>query len=210
MIFKKYNLWQKSPSGVTNIIDAGVQGIIPETPKKGDHVFDNISNLIVANNEIACRAAEDKAIELGYTTKLLTTSLTGEAREVGVYLIDKAKNYSKKSGKYVFISGGETTVTIKGSGKGGRNQEMVLGSVELLAETEVVFASFATDGIDGESNAAGAVVDGFSLLEARKKNLDPTEFLKKNNSHNFFKKLDDLFITGPTGTNVMDIQLIVI
>ncbi|MCK5030322.1 MAG: DUF4147 domain-containing protein [Thermoplasmatales archaeon] len=210
MIFKKYDLWQKLPSGVTNIIDDGVQGILAETPKKGDHVFDNLSNIIVANNEIACKAAEDKARKLGYTTKLLTTSLTGEAREIGVYLVYKAKNYSKESGKYVFISGGETTVTIKGNGKGGRNQEMVLGSVECMADTEIVFASFATDGIDGKSDAAGAVADGFSLIEARKKDLDPSGFLKENNSYNFFKRLDDLFMTGPTGTNVMDIQVIVI
>jgi glycerate-2-kinase len=93
MIFKKYDLWQKLPSGVTNIIDDGIHGILAETPKKGDPIFDNLSNLIVANNEIACKAAGDKAKKLGYTTKLLTTSLTGEAREVGVYLVDKAKNY---------------------------------------------------------------------------------------------------------------------
>jgi hydroxypyruvate reductase/glycerate 2-kinase len=198
------------PSGVTNIIDDGIQGILAETPKKDDPVFDNLSNLIVANNEIACKAAEDKAIELGYTTKLLTTSLTGEAREIGVYLVDKAKNYSKESGKYVFISGGEATVTIKGNGKGGRNQEMVLGSVECMADTEIVFASFATDGIDGKSDAAGAIADGFSLIEARKKDLDLARFLKENDSYNFFKRLDDLFMTGPTGTNVMDIQVIVI
>jgi len=210
MIFKKYDLWKKLPSGITNVIDDGIQGILAETPKEYDPVFDNLSNLIVSNNKIACKAAEDKANELGYTTTLLSTSLTGEARELGVYLVDKAKNYSKKLGKYVFISGGETTVTIKGNGKGGRNQEMVLGSVELLADTEVVFASFATDGIDGESDAAGAVADGFSLTEARKKDLNPSIFLKDNNSYNFFKRLDDLFITGPTGTNVMDIQVIVI
>jgi glycerate-2-kinase len=87
---------------------------------------------------------------------------------------------------------------------------MVLGSVECMADTEIVFASFATDGIDGESDAAGAVADGFSLIEARKKDLDLAGFLKENDSYNFFKRLDDLFMTGPTGTNVMDIQVIVI
>jgi len=171
--------------------------------------FDNLPNIIVANNEIICKAAEEKAIELGYMTKLLTTSLTGEAVEIGVFLVDKAKNYSKESGKYVFISGGETTVTIKGSGKGGRNQEMVLGSVECLADTDIVFASFATDGIDGKSDAAGAIADGFSLMEANKKDLNPIEFLSDNDSYEFFNKLEDLLMTGPTGTNVMDIQIIV-
>jgi hydroxypyruvate reductase/glycerate 2-kinase len=210
MIFKKYYLWQKLPSGVTNVIDDGVQGILAETPKKGDHVFDNLSNLIVANNEIACKAAEDKARKLGYTTKLLNTSLTGEAREIGVYLVDKAKNYGKELGKHVFISGGETTVTIKGNGKGGRNQEMVLSGVESMVSGDIVFASFATDGIDGKSDAAGAIADGFSLIRAHKKDINPAEFLKDNDSYEFFNKLDDLLMTSLTGTNVMDIQIVVV
>jgi len=209
MIFKKYDLWQKLSFDTIKVIDSGIQGIIAETPKKDDSIFDNLYNIIVANNKIACKAAENKATELGYTTKILTTSLTGEAREIGVYLVNKAKNYCKESEKYVFISGGETTVTIKGNGKGGRNQEMVLGSVESMADTDIVIASFATDGIDGKSDAAGAVADGFSLIKARKKDLDPSDSLMENNSYNFFKRLGDSFMTGPTGTNVMDIQIIV-
>ena len=109
----------------------------------------------------------------------------------------------------VFISGGETTVTIKGSGKGGRNQEMVLGSIKELANKKVVFSSFATDGVDGMSDAAGAIADAYTLMRAHEKDLDPTRFLDENNSYEFFKNLDDLFVTGPTGTNVMDIQILV-
>jgi hydroxypyruvate reductase/glycerate 2-kinase len=163
----------------------------------------------VANNEVACKAAKLKAEELGYKTMLLTTSLEGEARNIGKYLAEKATNYLTKSKKMVFISGGETTVTIKGNGKGGRNQEMVLGSIKDLENKDVVFSSFATDGIDGMSNAAGAIADAYTFIRARKKDLNPKTFLNDNNSYEFFKKLGDLFITGPTGTNVMDIQILV-
>jgi len=209
VIFEKYNLWQKLPSGVKQTINDGIKGKIAETPKKGDPIFSNFFNFIVANNNMACRAAEYKAKKLGYETKLLTTSITGEAREIGFYLVNKVKNYDKESGKHVFISGGETTVTIKGNGRGGRNQEMVLSGVESIAGENIVFASFATDGIDGKSDAAGAITDGFSLTRAYKKDINPSEFLKNNDSYDFFNLLDDLLITGPTGTNVMDIQILV-
>ena len=111
--------------------------------------------------------------------------------------------------KMVFISGGETTVTIKGNGRGGRNQEMVLSSVTDLSDKDVVFSSFATDGIDGTCDAAGAIADAFTLGRAYEKDLDPITFLDNNNSYEFFKNLGDLFVTGTTGTNVMDIQIII-
>ena len=140
---------------------------------------------------------------------LLTTSLDGEAKDIGKYLAEKVINYLTDAKKMVFISGGETTVSIKGSGKGGRNQEMVLGSIEEIANSKVIFSSFATDGVDGICDAAGAIADTYTLMRARKKNLDPNRFLNENNSYEFFKNLDDLFVTGPTGTNVMDIQILV-
>ena len=208
-ILKKYELWMKLPSSVREIIEDGANGKIPETPKKDDPVFGNVFNFIVANNEVACRAAKDKAEELEYKTMLLTTKLDGEAKEIGKYLAEKATSYLTDAEKMVFISGGETTVTIKGSGRGGRNQEMVLGGVEVLSDKDVVFSSFATDGIDGMCDAAGAIADAYTLMRARKKDLDPNRFLDENNSYEFFKNLGDLFTTGPTGTNVMDIQILV-
>jgi len=208
-ILKRYNLWEKLPPAVIKAIEDGVHGRISETPKKDDPIFDNVFNFIVANNEILCKAAEDKAEKLGYKTMLLTTSLTGEAKDIGRYLVDKARNYSMDVKKIVFVSGGETTVTVESSGRGGRNQEMILAGVEDLDETDIVFASFATDGIDGASDAAGAIADGFTLMRAVEKDLDPDGFLEDNNSHEFFKRLDDLLMTGPTGNNVMDIQIIV-
>jgi glycerate 2-kinase len=208
-IFNNYNIWENVPVAVRTVIMDGITSKIPETPKNGDAVFDKVWNCIVANNELACKAAENKAKELGYTTMLLTTSLTGEAKEMSRYLVDRAQNYETDDTKMVFIAGGETTVTVKGNGKGGRNQELVLASVTKLDDTEIVFASFATDGIDGTSNAAGAIADGVSMTRARNKNLNPERFLEENNSYVFFKELDDVFMTGPTGTNVMDIQLLI-
>ena len=208
-VLERYDLWEKIPLSVKKVVDDGVKGVIPDTPNKDDVVFKNVFNFIVANNGIACKAAERKARNLGYKTMLLTTSLDGEAKEKGRFLVDKVLNYMNSERKLVFISGGETTVTIHGDGKGGRNQEMILGSVRELFEKDVVFASFATDGVDGMSDAAGAIADGFTLSRAQRKDLDPDVFLRDNNSYEFFKNLDDLFMTGPTGTNVMDVQIVI-
>jgi len=208
-ILKNYNLWMKVPRSIRKIIDNGIAGKIPKTPKKDDSLFSNVNNLIVANNEIACKTAEEKAKDLGYQTMLLTTKLEGEAKEVGKYLVEKAKNYTIKADKMIFIAGGETTVTIHGNGKGGRNQEMILGSVKELANNDVIFSSFATDGIDGVCDAAGAIADGFTLSKANNMKLDPNDYLNDNNSFEFFKLLNDLLLTGPTGTNVMDLQLLI-
>jgi len=208
-ILDKYNLWEKIPSSVSEIISDGIKNRIDETPKKDNIVFKNVNNFIVANNEIACKAAEKKAQNLGYDTMLLTTCLDGEAKDKSIFLVSKALNYKKPGKNIIFISGGETTVTIHGEGKGGRNQEMVLAAVKKMDKNDVVFASFATDGIDGMSDAAGAIADACSYARAKKIDLDPDVFLEDNNSYEFFKNLDDLFFTGPTGTNVMDLQLIV-
>jgi glycerate-2-kinase len=208
-ILKKYKLWLKVPESVRKIINEGVDGNIPETPKKNDSAFKKVYNCVIANNKIACNAAEEKAEELGYKTMLLTTNLEGDARENGNYLIEKALNFHTYAKKFMFISGGETTVKIKGKGKGGRNQEMVLSCINKMADKNLVFASFATDGIDGSSDAAGAIADSYSLYRAKENKLDPSKFLMENNSFEFFKNLGDILITGPTGTNVMDIQLII-
>ena len=208
-IIKKYNLWLKVPPTIRDVIGNGIVGKIPETPKKGDPVFTNVFNFLVANNDIACNSAEEKAEELGYKTMIVTTHLEGEAKEVGKYLVDKAINYLTNSKKIAFISGGETTVTIKGKGIGGRNQEMVLSGISELADKDVVFSSFATDGIDGKCDSAGAIADSYSLSRANKLGLDPISFLEENNSNKFFKLLEDLLITGPTGTNVMDLQILI-
>ncbi len=207
-ILDKYHLWNRIPIKVSAIIDEGIDGKILETSKNGNPIFNNVHNFVVANNRIACIAAIDKAKSLGYKTKLLTTSLTGEAKNISAMLLDKVKDRYKSHS--IFISGGEPTVTIEGNGKGGRNQELVLGGVKLIENSEIVLASFATDGIDGKSDAAGAIADGFTFSRAVNKGLNSKKYLEKNNSYEFFSKLKDLLITGPTGTNIMDIQIILI
>ena len=206
-ILQEHNLWNNTPKSIKETIDKGIKGEIAETPKPGDKVFQKVKNTIVANNTMACRAAYKKAKELGYKPMIYSTTLTGEARETGKLLVEQAKNTAKPNS--VLIAGGETTVTLKGKGKGGRNQEMVLSTVDLIADTPFVFSSFATDGIDGNSDAAGAIADGFTKKCADAKELSTNKYLSNNDSYHFFKSLDDLLFTGPTGTNVMDIQILV-
>jgi glycerate 2-kinase len=207
-ILKRYALWVNIPVTVRTVIMEGIAGNISETLKANDPVFKTVFNYIIATNERACQSAMDKAKELGYDPELITTSITGEARVVGRYLINNVvKNLKHK--KHVIITGGETTVIVHGGGTGGRNQELVLSCVEEIADNEVVIASFATDGIDGNSDAAGALADGFTLTRAREQKLNPSRFLKQNNSNFFFQTLGDALLTGPTGTNVMDIQIFI-
>jgi len=204
-VLKKYDLWENIPQSIQNVILKGINGELPETPKPGDSTFDRVSNTIIANNSKACEAVKSKAEEFGYKSTILSTELTGEARDVGKTLIKYVKNL--KSGT-VLVAGGETTVKVKGSGKGGRNQEMVLSSVNYIADTDIVFSSLATDGIDGNSDAAGAIADRYTKERAEKKNMKADAYLENNDSYHFFKKLNDLLMTGYTGTNVMDVQLL--
>jgi glycerate-2-kinase len=207
-IFEQYLLWEKTPVSVKKVIDDGIAGRIPETLKEDDPVLKKVFNFIVANNLLACQGAVAKAKELGYITKLITTSVTGEARMTGRYLIEKAKE-SLFHGRTIFITSGEPTVMVRGPGTGGRNQELVLSCVEEIAGSDMIVTSFATDGIDGNSDVAGALADGRSLARACKKNLDISTFLNENNSYVVFSELKDTLLTGPTGTNVMDIQIII-
>lgn len=206
-ILHHYKLWGEISAAVRTVIEDGRKGQIPETLKKEDAAFEKVFNFIVANNEQACQAAVKKAGELGYNAKLITTSMTGEAKTLGRYLIDRVTNSLTKENA-AFVTGGEPTVTVRGNGVGGRNQELILGCVEDIAGSDMVLASFATDGIDGNSDAAGAIADGCSFTRAQKKHLAPSRFLKDNNSYTFFHVLGDSIHTGLTGTNVMDIQII--
>jgi glycerate 2-kinase len=206
-ILYRYKIWEKISPVIRTIIEEGIAGHSSETLKEGDPAFDKVFNFIVANNERACQGAMTKATELGYEAKLITTSLTGEAKVLGRYLINRIdKSLTKENAAFIF--GGEPTVIVRGNGLGGRNQEFVLSCVEEIAGSDIVIASFATDGIDGNSDAAGALADGFTFGRAQKKQMIPSRFLKQNNSYAFFHALGDTLHTGLTGTNVMDIQLI--
>ncbi|KYK24964.1 hypothetical protein AYK25_05755 [Thermoplasmatales archaeon SM1-50] len=208
-ILHRYRLWETIPGVVRNVLEKGLKGYLPETPKQDDSAFERVFNFIIANNEHACQGALHKAREIGYAGELLTTSMTGEARILGKDMISRVKQRLSEE-KTAFISGGEPTVTVLGDGIGGRNQEFVLGCVEEIAGSNILVASFATDGIDGNSRAAGALCDGLTFARALKKNLHPNYFFKQSNSFVFFDKLGDALLTGVTGTNVMDIQIMLL
>jgi len=213
-VLKKYDLLNKIPENIKKRIQLGLSGKIEETPKPGDKIFRNVHNILIASNRTACIAAVKKAKELGTNSMLLSTYIEGEAKHVGTVLVGLAKeihNYNTPIKKpAVIVCGGETTVTVTGSGKGGRNQELALGSaLKLSGLNGTIIASIATDGIDGNSDAAGAIADGHTLKRARELDLDPIKYLVDNNSYEFFKKLGDIIFTGPTGTNVNDLMIIV-
>ncbi|RLF38328.1 MAG: glycerate kinase, partial [Thermoplasmata archaeon] len=143
----------------------------------------------------------------GYHARVIGTGIQGEAREIGKALAEYAMFFPRSPS--IIIAGGETTVTVKGEGRGGRNQELVLAAVTHLSHEPLVFISCGTDGIDGNSPAAGAVADGESLEKAYRAGMKPEEYLERNDSYSFFHALGDDIITGYTGTNVMDIQIMV-
>ncbi len=212
-VLVKYGVYDMTPASIKGRLEKGVRGEIPETPKPGDHIFDRVNNVVVAGNIIALDAAAKKAFELHYTPLILGSCIIGESREAGLVLSGIAKE-CLKSGNPVeppaaIISGGETTVTIRGSGKGGRNQELVLGSLQDYTPG-ITIVSADTDGIDGVTDACGAIADGTTLEMARKEGLSIADALKENASYDFFRSLGDLIFTGPTGTNVSDLRLILV
>jgi len=202
-ILQKYSLWDTNPA-----IKKSITRAITHQKKEKKVSLKNVDNLIIANNQLACTKAATVAQKHGYYPYILTTTLQGEARQIGKDLARYAKIFPRANS--IIIAGGETTVTVTGNGKGGRNQELVLSALQELHDIPIVIASCGTDGIDGFTNAAGAIADGYSLSRASKKGLDPCIYLKNNDSYTFFHKLSDLLITGPTGTNVMDLHVLVI
>jgi glycerate-2-kinase len=196
-------------------LSEGQKGLIPETPKASDKAFKKVVNVVVGNNRLASLTASECLKSEGLNTLLLSATLEGEARHVGVVLASIAREVSV-SGNPVsrpagIVAGGETTVTVTGKGSGGRNQEIVLAALQKLKSiNRAVVASLSTDGIDGPTDAAGAIADGRTLAKAMKAGLAPEEYLANNDSYHFFSKLDDLIFTGPTGTNVNDISIIVV
>jgi len=209
-IVEKYQLAEKLPKAVMAIFQQGTAGSIPETPKKGDEVFSKVQNLIVGNNRNALLAAQEQAISLGYNTMILSSQIEGEAREVAQVFASIGKEISQ-SGLPIappacVLAGGEPTVTIRGEGKGGRNQELALAcAISIDGWDRIALLSAGTDGTDGPTDAAGAIVDGTTCRRALEADLDPNAFLMANDSYPFFEFLGDLVKTGPTRTNVMDI-----
>jgi hydroxypyruvate reductase len=216
-ILQKLRIAEQLPVAVRRRLKAGVKGRIAETPKKRDPVFQGIEHAYVGNNAQACKAAAREAGKLGYRAMILTSRLEGDNGEAARFHMSIAEEIALHNRPVrrpaCLISGGETTVKVSGKGMGGRNQEFVLHCVRTLANlsTPCVVASLGTDGTDGPTDAAGAIADNASLVHS----LDyGSDFLSKsladNDSYQFFKSLDDLIITGPTRTNVMDLHLILL
>ncbi len=214
-VLKQYGLTDEAPESILRTLREGERGIIPETPKEGDRIFENVENLIIGSNKKALTAAKEKAEDLGLSTNIISDTIGGEADEIGKWLAEIAISEKMDGGAQrnplCLISGGETTVTVRGNGLGGRNMELALAfAMEIDGIDGITLLSAGTDGTDGPTDAAGAIVDGGTLKNAREAGLDPAEFLRDNDSYNFFRRAGGLFVTGPTGTNVMDIQIVVI
>jgi glycerate-2-kinase len=214
-VLKKYGLWDKAPASIKKVLSNGEKGVIPETPKANDEAFKKVFNIVVGNNRLASKTAQENLKSEGLNTLLLTTTLEGEARHVGTMLASIAREISVSGNPIpkpaAIIAGGETTVTVTGKGKGGRNQEIALATALKISGVDgTVLASISTDGIDGPTDAAGAMADGKTLARAASEGLNPEEHLAENDSYNFFAKLGDLIFTGPTGTNVNDISIMIV
>ncbi len=208
VIVEKYQLRATFPRSILAHYERGTRGEIAETPKENDAMFARVTNLIIADNQIACDAAANAARARGYEVQLLSTQMQGEAREIGKQLGQRAKR-DMRAVPLCLLGGGEPTVTLRGNGKGGRAQELVLAAaLEIDGDDEIVVMSAGTDGTDGPTDAAGAIADNTTLLRARAMGLDARAFLQNNDAYHFFAALNDLIITGPTNTNVNDLMIV--
>jgi glycerate 2-kinase len=212
-LLERYGLAATIPAGVRAALQRGIRGEVPENPAADDPLFDRTQNVIVASNDLAADAAARRSTTLGLNTLLLSTFVEGEAREVAKVLAAIAKEI-RASGRPLTrpacaIAGGETTVTLKGTGKGGRNQEMALAAALAISGMEdVTIACLATDGTDGPTDASGALADGSTIARGLALGLDGWDHLADNNAYPYFDALGDLLLTGPTQTNVNDLAFV--
>lgn len=214
-IFEKYDL-KDIPDAVRGHLLGGLEKRVAETPKEGERIFDRVHNFIVGSNILALEAAEKKAGELGYETLILSSMIEGETRDVARVHAALVKEALKTGRPFppplCIVSGGETTVTIRGDGLGGRNQEFCLAAALDLAglPPRAVVLSGGTDGNDGPTDAAGAVVDPRTVERGAEAGMEAPLYLRANDAYHFLEKTGDLLITGPTNTNVMDVRLLLI
>ena len=214
-VLRRYGIWDQVPKSVRVYIEKGVKGEKAETPKPGDLSFQRDTWELVGTNLQALKAAKKEAERLGYQTIILSGMMEGETREVAKAHAAIAKEVLSSGNPIAppacVLSGGETTVTLQGDGKGGRNTEFALASAIALEGVEnVVVLSGGTDGTDGPTDAAGAFADGKTVTRARERDLDPIDYLQRNDSYTFFETLGSLVITGPTRTNVMDVCVMLV
>jgi len=208
-ILDRYDLRGSVPDAVLTRLVDGAAGSIPETPKAGDEAFVRSHVQLIGTNRLALDAVAGAAKEAGYDPTILTSSLRGEAREVAKVVASLTEGDSGDAPPRALIFGGETTVTLGAdAGKGGRNQELALAAaIEIAERDDVVVTSIGTDGTDGPTDAAGGLVDGLTVERARSARLSPEQALVRHGSYDLLKAAGDLVVTGPTGTNVMDVAI---
>lgn len=215
-ILQKYRLWESAPEAIRRSIERGIQEPVFETVKREEAIFDQVSNFVIGDINDALKTADERARGLGFKSTVLTSSDRGEAREAARHyaslLEARLQSCKRDSFPLCFMAGGELTVTVKGKGKGGRNQEFILAMLEQIRgrrfeEYDWVMVSLGTDGIDGPTDAAGAWIGPRTGRDAQNAGLNPAAFLSNNDSYHFFQQLGNLIITGPTHTNVMDIRM---
>jgi len=209
-LLRKKEIWERMPDSVKAVLDSGNGGATEE-----EDIFAKVHHRIVGSNRLSLLAAEQKAHKLGMNSLYLTSTVSGESREIAHFYAALAREIRTNSRPVktpaCIIAGGETTVTIRGDGKGGRCQEMALSfACEARDIPGVVFLAAGTDGLDGPTDAAGAFADSETFERAVAMGLSPEEMLSKNDSYNFFSRLEDLVMTGPTGTNVMDVHILLV
>jgi hydroxypyruvate reductase len=214
-ILDRFALRGRAPRSIVQRLEAGARGERPETPKPGDPLFARVRNTVIGNNALVVEAAAARARDIGFTPHVLTRFLEGEAREIARQFVEMARAIQAGHGPVAppacVIAGGETTVTVSGRGKGGRCQEFALAAaLDMEGLRNVVMLAAGTDGTDGPTDAAGAVVDGESIGRARAHGSDPVASLAKNDSHDLLAGTGDLVVTGPTNTNLLDLYLAVV
>lgn len=214
-ILERLGVLDQVPAAIRDRLEGGMRGEIPETPKPGDPIFDRVQNIVIGNNQLVVDAAMAEARRLGLSPHLLTRSLEGEAREAAGHFVGLAQEIRAGRGPVTapacLVAAGETTVTLRGGGRGGRCQEFALAAaLELDGLRGITVLAAGTDGTDGPTDAAGAIADGESAARARAQGRDPRACLHDNDSHPVFSGLGDLLVTGPTNTNLLDLYLAVV
>ncbi len=204
-VLERRGVADRVPRAVRTRLDAGARGEIAETPKPGDALFERVSNVVIGNNALVVDAAAANARRLGYRAEILTRALQGEARDVARELIARARTLPPRT---CLIAGGETTVTVRGGGRGGRCQEFALAAaLELTPDDRLVVLAAGTDGTDGPTDAAGAVVDATTVARGETAGRAARAALADNDAYTFLAGAGDLVVTGPTNTNLLDVYL---
>lgn len=211
-VLEKYNVWNRVPASIREVIVKGLRGDLKETPKPGDSIFEKVENKIVASNRLSLEAMREKLRSLGFKTLILSSRVEGEAKSVGLVLggilLESWLYGDPLEPPMAIVGGGETTVTVKGKGRGGRNQELTMVVSRVIRGAHgIAFSAIDSDGIDGVTDVAGAIVDAHSYSKSLELGLDFEKILEDNNSYEYFKTLKDHVITGVTGTNVNDLHV---